>query len=148
MADMRWALDQLDLADYKGTSPGDRPRIRNSVEALLKELEKQKHPNDDYTRKVIDLFSKLALGHSIAPKGVSDVGARWVPFVLGEVAVGTTVRVKADAYTGNHAEEHNGRVGRLAAARGGYAFVVYDESADSVGQNHAPDKLEALVVVK
>lgn len=148
MTNMDWARDQLDLAGYTGKGKGERPQIRNSVEALLVALEKQRHPSDDYTRKVIDLFSKLALGHNIAPKGVQDVGARWVQFVLGEVPVGTTVRVKDDAYTGNHAEEHNGRVGRLAAARGGYAFVVYDESAESVGQNHAPDKLEALMVVQ
>lgn len=137
-----WAREQLRLAGYDTKNPS-RVSISNSVELLFAELDQMNHTPES-RRIVVELFSKLATGHAIAPRQVQDVGARWVPFRLGNVPAGSTVRVKMDAYESAAGHTHNGMVGKLVAARGGYAVVQYSESSEGTGHRHAPDALEVL----
>lgn len=144
-----WAQEQLRLAGWApGTGNPRRQAINTSVTRLLDELSKQRHETEDDRRLVAELFYKLASGHAIASRAVQDVGGRWMPFKLGSVASGSTVRVKHDAYEGEQGRMHNSMVGRMVAARGGLVSVQYSDSSEGTGHRHSPDKLEVLVKVR
>ena len=141
--DPEWVADQLNAAGYDGRS-GEKQQVRNSVESLVREFNRQQHtaPNK---LKVLELFYKLAQQQELVGRNVQSPNARWREFNLGDVNPGATVRVRDDAYSGDAGTRHNGMVGRLVAARGGDAIVQYHNSTDGAGHRHLPSRLEVLV---
>lgn len=60
---------------------------------------------------------------------------------LGQVRVGDKVRVREDAYGAEAGKIHNGKVGRILAARGGLFIISYDDGSMS-SVHHEPGRLE------
>lgn len=143
MTTREWAREQLQFAGYD-TRNRDRASISNSIDFLFKELDQQNHTPES-RRIVVELFHKLASGHAIAPRDVQGRQGKWVQFRLGDVPPGATVRVRHDAYDGELGSRHNGMIGKIVAARGGFVAVQYSESSEGTGHRHLPDVLEVLV---
>ena len=145
--DPEWAKDQLDQAGFTD-SDQQLKNVREAVMMLVLQFNSIDVPDVDKLES-LPLFTKLAHRMELVGRDVQTPGARWTEFQLGgEVRPGATVRVREDAYEGAAGARHNGRVGKLVAARGGQAVVQYANSAESTGHRHTPDKLEALVVPK
>jgi len=76
--------------------------------------------SDSQAKDTVDLFSKLALGHSIVPEKPDEL---WVDAQPGAILVGDEVRVKADAYDGSTGAIHNGRRGKVVGVR--YGDIIF-----------------------
>lgn len=71
----------------------------------------------------------------------------WRPILPNSLAPGDVVRVKPGAYEGARSAM-NGKTGRVSALRGG-VIVNYDgEQGATMGDRHAPDKLERQVPIR
>ncbi len=94
---------------------------------------------------VIEIFSKLIKGHSLAKSEESN--GTWVPVRRGDIKVTDYVRVKADAFSGDLGMIHNGREGIVTAIRSGDIIVkMNDDRIPPIdGAHYSPDKLEKLV---
>jgi hypothetical protein len=53
----------------------------------------------------------------------------WADFLLGDVAIRSTVRVRPDAYSGGAARRHNGRVGKVIGVQGRKFSVSYEDKS-------------------
>lgn len=142
--DTGWFQEQLDEAGYTTDRGDDFARTRETV--ILMALQFNASPGTAEEKlKALELFSKLAQGNELVGRNVQNPGARWTDLRLGEVKMGSTVRVRHDAYPGASGKRHNGMIGRLVAVRGGQCAVQYADSSDGTGHRHQPDKLEVLV---
>lgn len=94
---------------------------------------------------VIEIFSKLLRGHSLAKE--QETGGIWVPVRRGDIKVADYVRVKADAFDGELGMIHNGREGTVTAIRSGDIIVkaTDDRIPPLDGAHYQPEKLEKLV---
>jgi len=101
--------------------------------------------NDATATETVEVFSKVALGHALAPKGSSD--EVWIQARPGQITVGDEVRVKLDAYIGEAGQTHNGRRGRIVAIRYGDVIFKSDDDKEPVinGAHHSPYALEKRV---
>jgi ribosomal protein L21E len=140
--DLDWVREQLDDSGYDRRN-GRRQAIGTSVTRLIETLNDMEW-DDEGRATVIELFAHLARGHAVAPAQPQRVG-RWVPYVLGDFPVNTTVRIKDDAYTEAAGERYNGMVGKVVGARNGKAVVQLAEEADTTGLHVEPELLLALV---
>lgn len=141
--DLVWARKQLDDAGYR-TGTDRSGAIRDAVELLLVELTHQELSVADQS-VVLELFDKLAHKQELVGRETQRPDTTWAPFQLGDVDIGATVRVRAGGYVDKAGDFHNGRIGHLVAARGGYAVVQYAGEADTTGHRHPPAVLEVLV---
>lgn len=103
-----WAQDQL-LSSRLG---GD------TAEAVLSLLEAWENLDigDAKTANIIEAFSNLAQGHSLVPDAPDET---WVEARMGFVHAGDIARIKHDAFSGATGQIHNGRKGKVVAARSG-----------------------------
>ncbi len=119
-------------------------RIKLGVgNAVLKLLEtwtsiSLKSPASD---EVIQLFSKLALGHAIVEPDPEEV---WLPAQPGFIGTGDKIRVMNNAYSGEGGKMHNGRQGTVVGVRHGDIVVRYTDGKSPAldGAHHSPHQLE------
>jgi hypothetical protein len=117
--------------------------VGNAVIKLLEQWETMKL-SDNQTKDALDLFSKLALGHSIVPEKPDEF---WVDAQPGSILVGDEVRVKADAYDGSTGAMHNGRRGKVVGVR--YGDIIFKSMDDKTpvldGAHYTPHLLQKRI---
>ena len=117
--------------------------VGNAVIKLLEQWETMKL-SDNQTKDTLDLFSKLALGHSIVPEKPDEL---WVDAQPGSILVGDEVRVKADAYDGSTGAMHNGRRGKVVGVR--YGDIIFKSMDDKTpvldGAHYTPHLLQKRI---
>ena len=117
--------------------------VGNAVIKLLEQWETMKL-SDNQTKDTLDLFSKLALGHSIVPEKPDEL---WVDAQPGSILVGDEVRVKADAYDGSTGAIHNGRRGKVVGVR--YGDIIFKSIDDKTpvldGAHYTPHLLQKRI---
>lgn len=72
--------------------------------------------SEEDLKSVLEVFSKLAMGHAITTTPTNEV---WVQGQPGQLVVGDIVRVRHDAFSGPIGANQNGRPGVVAAIRSG-----------------------------
>ena len=117
--------------------------VGNAIIKLLEQWETMKL-SDNQTKDTLDLFSKLALGHSIVPEKPDEL---WVDAQPGSIIVGDEVRVKADAYDGSTGAIHNGRRGKVVGVR--YGDIIFKSTDDKTpaldGTHYTPHLLQKRI---
>lgn len=136
-----WGWVSRELAGAKVSQDVNETSVM--VLQKLEQMQAKFDLSDDDVRVVLDCVHKLGLGHSIA---VEEKPEKWGPVVPGAYSIGDTIRVKPDAYEGERGTKHNGKRGRVTAARDGLVLCVYEDafSAD-IQYRHAPVKLQRLL---
>lgn len=135
MTDWGWVSRELAGAKVTGTDA-------EGVVQVLKLLDDLKIV-DQKAAEVLAFAYELAIGHSIA---VAEVEERWGPVRPGEYRVGDTVRVRSDAFDGDKGVLHNGKRGRVVAARDGFVLVVHDGQLNiDIQHRYRPESLQRLV---
>jgi hypothetical protein len=132
-----WVRDQFTQAKVKQATG-------TAVLRLLEVWNTMNH-SDKSAADVVNVFSKIALGHALVPQSTAD--EVWVSAQPGQIKVGDEVRVKVDAYSGEAGQTHNGRRGRIVAIR--YGDVVFKSDDDKMpvinGAHHSPHMLERRI---
>lgn len=136
--DMEWVKSQLQEAKV-------RKVVGDSVIKLIEYIETFEKLSDENKVIVVELFSKLALGHAHIKV---DKDEMWIPVSPGQIKVADQVRVKSDAFTGSLGVLHNGRRGTVVAVRYGDVIVKSNDGKEPVldGAHYAPQKLEKLIL--
>ena len=95
-------------------------------------------------RAVLDIFSKVALGHSIVETPQTEL---WVQAQAGQLSVGDIVRVRHDAFDGSIGANQNGRPGIVAAIRSGDIIFNSTDGINPVldGVHYRPSQLEKRI---
>jgi hypothetical protein len=116
--DKNWAAEQLQLAKVK---VGSGKAIMKLLDAWgeIPEL------NENMTNEVLSIFPILAKGHVLIQEE-DENDYTWTPLQPGQISVGDTVRVKADAYSDKLGTLHNGRRGTVVAVR--YGDVIFNDT--------------------
>ena len=131
-----WVRAQMEEAKVK-------VGVGNAVLKLLEQWGTMKL-SDNQTKDTVDLFSKLALGHSIVPEKPDEL---WVDAQPGGIIVGDEVRVKADAYDGSTGAIHNGRRGKVVGVR--YGDIIFKSMDDKTpvldGAHYTPYLLQKRI---
>lgn len=95
-------------------------------------------------KEVVELFSQLALNHSIVPDKPDE---KWIDAQPGALIVGDEVRVKSDAYDGSTGYIHNGRRGKIVAVR--YGDIIFKSTDGKTpvldGAHYSPHQLQKKV---
>lgn len=134
-----WVRQQLEEAKVKVGSG-------NAVLKLLEVWEQQTKLSDNLAKEAIEVFSKLALGANIV-EDKAAVNEVWIPVQPGQIKVGDTVRVLADAFSDKAGVMHNGRRGKIVAVR--YGDIIFKSTDGRTpelnGVHYSPYKLEKLV---
>lgn len=137
--DLDWVKEQL-------TQNKTKKMTGDAVLQLLDTWESIKRPpKTDISKDIIDIFSKLALGHALVK---TDKDETWVPVQSGAIKVSEIVRVKFDAFdeeSGKH--QLNGRKGRVVGVRYGDIIIKTDDNKLPVldGTHFRPENLEKLI---
>ena len=135
--DNDWVRNQL-------TENKTKKVVGDSVLKLLATWEQLKQPTDKNAKDIIDIFSKLALGHSIVEDNPNE---SWIVAQAGFIKVADTVRVRSNAFDGEQGKAYNGRRGRVVGVRYGDVIVKTDDGKTPVldGIHFKPENLEKLV---
>ena len=135
--DNDWVRSQL-------TENKTKKVVGDSVLKLLATWEQLKQPTDKNAKDIIDIFSKLALGHSILEDNPNE---SWIIAQAGFIKVADTVRVRSNAFDGEQGKAYNGRRGRVVGVRYGDVIVKTDDGKTPVldGIHFKPENLEKLV---
>jgi hypothetical protein len=137
--DMEWVKSQLEQAKV-------RKVVGDSVIKLIDLIESFDKLSEDNRAKVVEIFSKLSLGHAYI---VDNSQETWVSAQPGQIKVADQVRVKADAFTGPLGTTHNGRRGVVVAVRYGDVIIKTNDGKQPVldGAHYPPQKLEKMVKI-
>ena len=135
--DNDWVRSQL-------TENKTKKVVGDSVLKLLATWEQLKQPTDKNAKDIINIFSKLALGHSIVEDNPNE---SWIVAQAGYIKVADTVRVRSNAFDGEQGKAYNGRRGRVVGVRYGDVIVKTDDGKTPVldGIHFKPENLEKLV---
>jgi ribosomal protein L21E len=135
--DNDWVRSQL-------TENKTKKVVGDSVLKLLATWEQLKQPTDKNAKDIINIFSKLALGHSIVEDNPNE---KWIVAQAGYIKVADTVRVRSNAFDGEQGKAYNGRRGRVVGVRYGDVIVKTDDGKAPVldGIHFKPENLEKLV---
>lgn len=135
--DMEWVKSQLEKAKV-------RKVVGDTTIKLLELIDSFDKLSDANREKVVELFSKLALGHAYIEENMNE---QWISVQPGQIKVSDRVRVKADAFSGPLGSAHNGRQGVVVAVRYGDVIMKSDDGREPVldGAHYAPQKLEKLI---
>jgi ribosomal protein L21E len=135
--DNDWVKSQL-------TENKTKKVVGDSVLKLLATWEQLKQPTDKNAKDIINIFSKLALGHSIVEDNPNE---KWIVAQAGYIKVADTVRVRSNAFDGEQGKAYNGRRGRVVGVRYGDVIVKTDDGKTPVldGIHFKPENLEKLV---
>lgn len=133
---MDWIKEQLQAAKVRKPVGDATIALINALDAI--EL------SDDHREKTIDMFSLLAKGHSYVKE---DKKENWAPVRPGAIKVADIVRVKADAFTGDSGQIHNGRRGVVVGVRYGDVIIKSTDgkTPELDGAHYSPYHLEKLV---
>jgi hypothetical protein len=137
--DLEWVKEQL-------TQNKTKKMTGDAVLQLLDTWQSIKRPpKTDISKDIIDVFSKLALGHALIK---TDKDETWIPVQSGAIKVSEIVRVKFDAFdeeSGKH--QLNGRKGRVVGVRYGDVIIKTDDNKLPVldGTHFRPENLEKLI---
>lgn len=136
--DMEWVKSQLQEAKV-------RKIVGDSVIKLIEYIETFEKLSDENKVIVVELFSKLSLGHAHITVNKDEM---WIPVNPGQIKVADQVRVRADAFTGPLGSSHNGRKGVVVAVRYGDVIIKSNDGKEPVldGAHYAPQKLEKLIL--
>jgi hypothetical protein len=141
--DMNWVKQQL-------TDNKTKRVVGDTVISLLKTWSDIKSTDPDPQKdqnnlsQVIELFSKIALGHAIVKENKNE---NWVSAQAGALVVADEVRVKWNAFDGEKGKIHNGRRGKIVSIRYGDIIVKTTDGKDPVleGFHYTPQQLEKRV---
>jgi len=136
---MDWVKEQL-------TQNKTRKMTGDAVLELLDAWKNvKKPPKTDISKEVVELFSKLALGHALVKE---DKNENWIPAQPGAIKVTDVVRVKFDAFDeGSGRYFLNGRRGKVVGVRYGDIVIKSDDGKTPPldGVHFRPENLEKLV---
>jgi hypothetical protein len=98
----------------------------------------------EQSKNVIEVFSKVGLGHSLVPPNPEE---RWVDTQRGQLTVGDVIRVRHDAFNDSTGYIHNGRQGIVVAIRSGdIIFKSTDEMEPNLdGTHYRPELLQKRI---
>lgn len=99
----------------------------------------------------LSVFVSSAKGHAFEQATSAQTDKEvWEPVKPGRIVVRDYVRVRANAYSGQEGNYHNGRSGPVVAIRNGDVHVMYDDGGPrpSMGVRHSPSALEKRINVK
>lgn len=135
--DMNWVKAQLQAAKV-------RKPVGDATIKLL-ELFDSFDLTDEQKAKVVEMVSKLALGHTFVKEIKNEL---WLPVRPGDIKTADEVRVRSDAYQGDLGVIHNGRRGRVVAVRYGDVIIKTTDgkSPELDGAHYPPQMLEKLVL--
>jgi len=96
---------------------------------------------EEHAKSAVEVFSKLALNHSLIETPKNEV---WAPAQPGFINVGDEVRVLNDAFSDKTGQMHNGRRGTVVAVRHGDVIVRSNDNKTPFldGVHYSPYKLE------
>jgi hypothetical protein len=119
--------------------------VGTAVIELLQTWEKSQPKDLDNSKKVVEIFSKVSLGYALVEDKVTQ--EVWEPVRPGFIKVADVVRVRYDAFDGDLASVHNGRVGKIVALRSGDIIFKSTDDMEPVleGVHYNPSKLEKRV---
>ncbi len=136
---MDWVKEQL-------TQNKTRKMTGDAVLELLEAWKSvKKPPKTDISKEVVELFSKLALGHALVK---ADKNETWVPAQAGAIKVTDIVRVRFDAFDEASGRYFlNGRRGKVVGVRYGDIVVKSEDGKTPPldGVHFRPENLEKLV---
>jgi hypothetical protein len=141
--DMNWVKEQL-------TENKTKRVVGDAVIKLLNAWTEVKNTDPDPDKdqanlsQVIELFSKIALGHAIVRENKNE---NWVPAQAGALVVADDVRVKWNAFDGEKGKLHNGRRGKIVSIRYGDIIVKTTDGKEPLleGFHYTPQQLEKRV---
>ena len=141
--DMNWVKEQL-------TENKTKRVVGDTVIKLLNTWTEVKGTDPDPEKdqanlsQVIELFSKIALGHAIVKENKNE---NWVPAQAGSLVVADDVRVKWNAFDGEKGKIHNGRRGKIVSIRYGDIIVKTTDGKEPLldGFHYTPQQLEKRV---
>lgn len=141
--DMNWVKEQL-------TENKTKRVIGDTVIKLLNTWTEVKSTDPDPDKdqanlsQVIELFSKIALGHAIVKENKNE---NWTPAQAGFLVVADEVRVKWNAFDGEKGKIHNGRRGKIVSIRYGDIIVKTTDGKEPMldGFHYTPQQLEKRV---
>ena len=141
--DMNWVKQQL-------TENKTKRVVGDTVIKLLNTWTEVKGTDPDPEKdqanlsQVIELFSKIALGHAIIKENKNE---NWVPAQAGSLVVADDVRVKWNAFDGEKGKIHNGRRGKIVSIRYGDIIVKTTDGKEPLleGFHYTPQQLEKRV---
>jgi hypothetical protein len=102
---------------------------------------------EEHAKAVVEVFSKLALNHSLVEPPKDEV---WAPIQPGFINVGDEVRVANNAFSDSTGVIHNGRRGIVVAIRYGDVIIRSNDGKAPFldGAHYSPYKLERRVNTK
>jgi len=141
--DMNWVKQQL-------TDNKTKRVVGDSVIKLLNAWTEIKNTDPDPDKdqanlsQVVELFSKIALGHAIVKENKNE---NWTPAQSGQLVVADEVRVKWNAFDGEKGKIHNGRRGKIVSIRYGDIIVKTTDGKEPLldGFHYTPQQLEKRV---
>jgi hypothetical protein len=137
--DKNWAAEQLQLAKVKVGSG-------KAIMKLLEAWSEIPELNENMKNEVLSVFPVIARGHVLVQEE-DENDYIWTPLQPGQISVGDTVRVKADAYSDKLGTLHNGRRGTVVAVR--YGDVIFNDTdgkkPELRGVHYSPYKLEKRI---
>ena len=138
--DLLWVKQQIQAAKVK------KP-VGNSILSLVEHFEETNEQlTEDDKKRVVEVFSVVALGHTIVKEEKNE---HWVPLQPGRISVSDVVRVRSDAFDGALGKVHNGRKGVVVAIR--YGDVIFKSTDGKTpvldGTHYSPHALEKLVAL-
>jgi hypothetical protein len=135
-------MPQVNREWVKAQFSAARVRV-GSGEAVLKLLEvwDSVKLSPDMTKDAVEIFSKIALNHSLIPDAPEE---KWGPAQPGFILVGDEVRVLSDAFDGELGAVHNGRRGVVVGVRYGDVIMTSNDGVDPKleGAHYSPHKLQ------
>lgn len=141
--DMNWVKEQLTENKTKRVV-GDTVITLLNTWSEIKSTDPDPDKNQTNLNQVIELFSKIALGHAIVKEKKNE---NWTPAQAGSLVVADEVRVKWNAFDGEKGKTHNGRRGKIVSIRYGDIIVKTTDGKEPVleGFHYTPQQLEKKV---
>jgi hypothetical protein len=133
---IEWVKEQLQAAKV-------RKVVGDSTLKLIEYFDNLAVP-EEHRGKTVEMFSLLANGHAYVKENKKET---WVPVRPGDIKVADQVRVKADAFSGDTGQMHNGRRGVVVGVRYGDVIIKTNDgkSPQLDGAHYSPYHLEKLV---
>jgi hypothetical protein len=141
--DMNWVKQQLTNNKTKRVV-GDTVIKLLSTWSEVKSVDPDPDKNQASLNEIVELFSKLALGHALIKE---NKNINWTPAQAGALVIADEVRVKWNAFDGEKGKTHNGRVGKIVSIRYGDIIVKTTDGKEPMleGFHYTPQQLEKRI---